>query len=282
MNRMTESSVVGTNILVRSGDPAKCLVMLHGIGSNAHTFDRLCTHLPPDWTLVSWNAPGYGGSASLSKDRPVAADYADRLADVTLALGLQHFSIIGHSLGTLIAAEFAAVHPDRTDQVILMSCAQGYGMQEGADLPEKAAARLRSLAELGPRAFAQARAPKLMHDPGGQPEIRRAAIEAMASIDPGGYAQAVYMLAAGNLAARVPHIMAPCLVMVGSQDVITPPEQSRRTFDVMRASDNGPACSYREIADAGHIVHQERPEPVAEEIRSFLCFKEPSLQEARN
>lgn len=281
MSMKTKSSVAGIEFLSRQGDPDKTLVMLHGIGSNAHTFDRLGACFPKDWTLLSWNAPGYGGSQPLSNPRPRAGDYAEQLGVFASELGLQRFSLIGHSLGTLIAAEFAAINPDRIDEVVLMSCAQGYGMKEGAELPEKAAARLQALKELGPQAFAEARAPNLMHDPEGQPDICRGAIEAMASINPDGYAQAVHMLAAGDLAARMPAVIAPCLLMVGSHDRITPPEQSRRAFEALQAAGRGASCSYREIADAGHIAHQEKSEKVASEIRAFVRFSQPSLEEAQ-
>ncbi len=280
MSTMTKHAAVGIEYLLRSGDPTKCLVLLHGIGSNAYTFDRLCDRLPPDWTLLSWTAPGYGGSEPLADPKPRAGDYAGKLHLLARELGLQRFSLVGHSLGTLIATEFAVNYRSMVDEVVLMSCAQGYGMRKGDALPEKAAARLRNLKDLGLRIFAETRAPKLMNDPEGQPEVCAGAVEAMATIDPYGYAQAVHMLAAGHLAARMPAVKAPCLVMVGEYDRITPPEQSKMAYEALKSADNAPPCAYREIPDAGHIVHQERPGPVADEISGFVRFSRTSFDEA--
>lgn len=280
MSAMTKSTASGTEFLLRDGDPGKCLVLLHGIGSNAHSFDRLCDLLPSDWKLVSWNAPGYGRSDPLSGTAPRAWDYANRLHSLVQALDLQRFTLVGHSLGTLIAGEFAFRFPRPLCELVLISCAQGYGKKPEEQLPEKAAARLRSLDELGPQAFARARAPKLLFDPDGQPELRAEAITAMAAIRPGGYAQAVHMLAAGDLAARMRTVQAPCLVMVGSQDRITPPEQSRQIYEALMAGGNETSC-YREIANAGHLAHQEKPDLVAAEIRDFVRFGQTALEEVQ-
>ncbi len=278
MTAMTPRSVAGFECLWRDGDPQRCLVMLHGIGSNAGTFERLCDRLPEDWTLLSWNAPGYGGSAPLPMERPVAADYADRLAALVDALALPGFALLGHSLGTLFAADFAARHPQRVTRLVLMSCAQGYGMAAGDELPEKAAARLRSLERLGPQAFAEERAPNLLHNPATRPDLAADAVAAMAAIDPAGYAQAVHALAAGNLAAAATRIKAPTLVVVGTGDRITPPEQSRRMHEALVSNGREAAAEYLEIDAAGHLVHQEKPGPVGAEITRFLRSDEPATQ----
>lgn len=276
MSTMTPKSLAGLECLWRDGDPRQCLVMLHGIGSNARSFERLCDHLPADWTLLSWNAPGYGGSAALPIERPVASDYADRLAALVDELGLPSFALLGHSLGTLFAADFAARHADRVSRLVLMSCAQGYGMTPGDELPEKAAARLRNLEQLGPQAFAAERAPNLLHDSAARPDLAEDAVAAMAAINPAGYAQAVNALAAGDLVGDAPDIKTPTLVVVGSQDRITPPEQSRNMHDALLST--GTATEYLEVGTAGHLVHQEKTAAVAAEITRFLHASEPAIQ----
>ena len=55
------------------------VVLLHGIGSAARSFDRQISHLSPHWRVVAWDAPGYGGSSDLPMEHPTASDYADAL-----------------------------------------------------------------------------------------------------------------------------------------------------------------------------------------------------------
>lgn len=280
MNVPRLTTISGTEFLWRAGTGPNCLVLLHGVGSNAHSFDPLFERLPADWSLVSWNAPGYGTSVPLPSAQPTAAAYAERLQDLADSLSLDRFAIAGHSLGTLIATEFARRHPQRVTALVLISCAMGYRIPAGAPLPEKAAARLRDLERLGPRAFAEARAPNLLHDPDPRTDLLGDAIEAMAAINPDGYAQAVHMLASGNLAAAAAGVQAPALVLVGAEDRVTPPDQSRRTYGALRLAGAEAGTEYREIEGAGHLVHREKPDAVAAEIIRFLAKVNRTVREA--
>ena len=132
--------VEGTELRLSQGGGGPVLVMLHGIGSDMSSFDGLTAHLPEDWTLIAWNAPGYRASRTLAKDWPTAGDYAGRLAAIADALDLPPFLLAGHSLGTLMAVAFARLHPDRVAGLILLACAQGHGAVPGR-LGEKAKAR---------------------------------------------------------------------------------------------------------------------------------------------
>ncbi|MFV0383463.1 alpha/beta fold hydrolase, partial [Paracoccus sp. (in: a-proteobacteria)] len=76
-----------TACLERRGD-GLTLILLHGIGSNASGFAGLLPHLPPGWRVIAWAAPGYGGSAPLAGEWPVAADYARALARLMDRLGI--------------------------------------------------------------------------------------------------------------------------------------------------------------------------------------------------
>ena len=254
---------------IRDGDPRKCLVMLHGIGSDNTSFDLLAEHLPGDAKLIAWNAPGYGGSQPLTDKYPLARDYAQSLFRLVDGLGLQQFTLVGHSLGTLIAVEFTALFPRRATRLVLLASAQGYGHQPGTPLPHKAAARLADLASLGPLAFARARAPNLLHYPERQPEILGAAIKTMAAIPPESYAQAVHMLSCGALSTRAAQVPVASLVLVGHQDRITPPEQSRKVHDALQSAGPDLPHLYGEVEQAGHLLHQEQPATVAARLSAF-------------
>lgn len=269
MSRASDSIVDGITLRQRPGPSGDVLVMLHGIGSDRTSFDRLSALLPTDLTLLAWNAPGYAGSAPLATARPMAAEYAGRLHGLLDVLKTGAVTLLGHSLGTLIATEFAALYPNRVNRLILLACAQGYGIAPDAPLPDKAARRLADLEHLGAAEFAHRRAPRLMHRPTAQPEICAEATRAMAAIVPDGYAQAVHMLARGDLAASARRVRSDSLVLVGADDRITPPDQSQRTHDALQNA--APALSHRfaRVSGAGHILHQERPGPVADHIAAF-------------
>jgi pimeloyl-ACP methyl ester carboxylesterase len=260
---MTPGRAAGLTLLSRAGS-GPALVALHGIGSNAASFAPLVAHLPPGTPVIAWNAPGYGGSQPLDAPWPTAADYAARLADLLDALGQAGpVTLLGHSLGCLVAAAFAARHPDRVARLVLASPALGHGAPVGGPLGVAAQARLDDLARLGPDAFAAARAPRLLHRPETCPETAAAVTAAMAAIDPAGYAQAVRMLASGRLADDLAGLALPAEVIVGAEDIITPPDAARRAHAALPDACRGPLTL---VPGCGHALPQQAPEALARRL----------------
>jgi len=247
--------------------PGPAVVCLHGIGSDATSFEALATHLPADWHLIAWHAPGYGGSDSLAPDWPLAADYATALAGLLDRLGIAQAMVVGHSLGTLIGAAFAAARPDRATALALMAPAQGYGVARGAALPDGAQARIDDLQRLGAPAFAAARAGNLLHRPGDHPAALAAITVAMGRVRLPGYAQAVRMLTSGDLSADCARLTIPTALMVGAEDRITPPAQAARAHAALPAPARGPL---HQLPGLGHALHQQDPAAVAALLVPFL------------
>jgi len=263
--RPTAGSAAGVTYLRRVGGVAAApLVLLHGIGSNAKSFASLMAALPPTVDAVAWNAPGYDASTRLADLSPTPTHYANALLRLLDTLKLDRVSLVGHSLGCLFVARFAAQHPDRVAAVALMSPALGYRVAPGAELPENVQSRIDEIIALGPQAFADKRAARLVHQPTRKPGVLAAVRDAMAAANPAGYTQAVRALGAGDLLADAARIAAPALVAVGADDLITPPANARAAHAAFVAAD------YREIADAGHALPQEQPEIVADLISRLV------------
>ncbi|UFN48176.1 alpha/beta hydrolase [Roseomonas sp. OT10] len=240
------------------GGGALPLVLLHGIGSNARSWERLLDLLDPHATAIAWDAPGYGGSDALAPAAPGPADYAEALERLLDALGLDRVRLVGHSLGCLFAARFAATRADRVATLALLSPALGYGVPPGMPLPAAVQGRIDELERMGPVAFAAARAARLVYRPEEKPEVLAAVRAAMGAVRPDGYAQAVRALGAGDLLADAARIEAPTAVAVGLEDVVTPPANAHRLHDALRH-----AGALLEVPGAGHALPQERPEAVA-------------------
>ncbi len=241
------------------------LVLLHGIGSNGDSFLPLIDALPAARDCIAWTAPGYGASAALAPATPTPRDYADALLRFLDALNLSRVVLLGHSLGCLFAARFAAAHPARVAALVLLSPALGYRVAPGAALPPAVQARIDELNAMGPQAFAAKRAARLVHDVTGKPQVVAAVERAMAAVNPAGYAQAVQALGAGDLLADAALVAAPALVAVGAQDVITPPDGARAAA---AALPHAAGCHL--IPAAGHALPQEAPQAVADLVARFI------------
>jgi pimeloyl-ACP methyl ester carboxylesterase len=230
------------------------LVLLHGIGSAARAFDDQLSGLSDRLRVIAWDAPGYGGSTCLAPASPRASDYAAALAAMLDALGIPACHLVGHSLGTLIAASFAADHPQRILSLTLASVAAGQARLPAAEREKALAQRLGDVVELGPRRMAEQRGPRLLA-PGATPEMLRRVIETMAAVRPDGFSQAARMLASGDIKADIPRLLAdmPVQFLYGDGDVITPPA---RNLEVAALR---PTAPVHVVKDAGHAVYLEQP-----------------------
>ncbi|MGD9766020.1 MAG: alpha/beta fold hydrolase [Pseudolabrys sp.] len=254
---LERSESAGLRLWRRRGRAATPLMLLHGIGSRGQSFAALMAALPNNVDVIAWDAPGYGGSRPLDNPTPAPRDYADALADLLDRLRIDRVMLVGHSLGALFAASFAAHHAGRVNALALLSPALGYRVAPGEALPAKVQARIDDLQTLGPAAFAKARAHRLVYQPERKREIAQAVEDAMAAVDPAGYAQAVQALGRGDLLADARHIKAPTLVAVGAQDIITPPDNARQAHAALSGS------RFHLIDDAGHALPQEAPQAVS-------------------
>lgn len=97
---------------------APVLLCLHGTSMQSSAWTALGSALQHRWRVIALDMRGHGRS-----DKPAAGyelvDYAGDVQAVLDSLGIARASLIGSSLGTQVAIEFAARHPDRTQKLLL-------------------------------------------------------------------------------------------------------------------------------------------------------------------
>ncbi|MEM5476264.1 alpha/beta hydrolase [Pacificibacter sp. AS14] len=256
----------GLSYFERAGD-GPVLVCLHGIGSNAGSFSRLLTELPMDWRVIAWNAPGYLNSIPLTMDWPAASDYADALLALFDRLNLDRISLLGHSLGCLAAAAAALRTPERLETMILACCALGHGFEQGSVLSSASQKRISDLEALGPKGFAAERAGRLVFEPEHNAEVADFVMQNMSEVSMPGYGQAARLLAGGKLLDDLSDCAVPTSVIFGAEDVITPPENSRKAYAALSEIVRGQLIS---IAGAGHAAYQQCPKEFAAAVTRCL------------
>lgn len=263
----SERLAAGIDYLERPARGGGTLLLLHGVGSNAATFAPLLPLLPTELRVIAWNAPGYGRSPRLAPDWPVAADYAAALARFLDMIGLERVTLVGHSLGCLTGAAFAAEYRDRVERLVLSSPALGHGVRRGVALSPAAQARVDDLAELGPEAFADRRAARLVHAPADNVDVVARVRDAMSKVTLEGYPQAARMLASGRLLDDAERLQVRTDVIVGREDVVTPPEAAKRAHAAIRLPFRGTLTI---VPDAGHALYQQAPEAFAQVLSAPL------------
>lgn len=102
--------------------PVATLVFLHGIGNSGKTWDEVSMDLPDNVNLIVVDLLGFGDSPKPDWATYDARTQANSLAKTLLKIGLRRNTIIiGHSMGSLVAVEFAKRYPKWTQALILCS-----------------------------------------------------------------------------------------------------------------------------------------------------------------
>jgi len=102
------------------GNPtAPPVVCVHGYTSSAQAFNALARRFHDRGHFVALDVRGHGESAW----SPAGAyQYGDQVADLTAIvdkLGLSRFTLIGTSMGGIIAMAYAGAHPDRLTHLVI-------------------------------------------------------------------------------------------------------------------------------------------------------------------
>lgn len=196
------------------------LILLHGIGSGAGSWLRQL-QAAGSRRVLAWNAPGYGRSTRLEPDTPSADDYAARAWDWLDGLGIGRVTLVGHSLGALMAAAATRGQPGRVARLVLLAPALGYRSAAPEVREQRLRERREALETLGPAGMARKRGAAML-SPAASAEQVTFIQSVMAQIEPAGYMQAVRMLVGADLFADLSGIGVPIAVASGSADTITP------------------------------------------------------------
>jgi pimeloyl-ACP methyl ester carboxylesterase len=272
---VTQIDTAGGRVQFRQAGNAQLApthVLLHGIGSNSASWVwqlQAAAKLGAEQTavnLLAWDAPGYssaepgsdrGKSAPLAPDAPTAQDYAQRLwqwLDAMQAASGQAarpVTLVGHSLGALMAASAARLAPARVARLLLLAPAQGYARASPEERRNKLQNRLDTLAALGPAGLAEKRGPAML-SPQADAALLAFAQSVMAQIIPAGYTQASRMLSEGDLLKDLAVVVCPVAVASGDADTVTPPAGCQAVARHVGAP-------YTPLPGAGHLCALERP-----------------------
>ena len=94
------------------------LIMLHGIGRVAHTFDHIAPHFAAKYHVIAVDMRGHGDSAWDPKGAYLVEDYTKDIEALAEQLHLRNIVIWGNSTGGRVAQVFAGMHPELVAAVI--------------------------------------------------------------------------------------------------------------------------------------------------------------------
>jgi len=259
--------LAGVKLHVRDTGPrtAPAVILLHGFGASLQTWEDWARDLEKDHRVIRYDLPGFG----LTGADP-SGDYTDaRSIAVLLALmdrlGVARASVVGNSMGGRIAWTFAALHPERTDKLVLVS-PDGFaspGLEYG--VAPKVPLMMRTLPYVLPSFMLRASlAPAYANSDVLTDALFTRYRDMM--LAPGVRGAIVQRMGQQALVDPVPllkRIEAPALLMWGERDGMIPFANSA---DYLRALPHGTLAA---LPGIGHIPQEEAPATVGI-LREFL------------
>jgi pimeloyl-ACP methyl ester carboxylesterase len=95
------------------------ILLIHGIGDNSSTWEKVQTKLAQRFTVIAPDLLGHGKSDKPRADYSVAA-YANGMRDLLAVLDIERVTVVGHSLGGGVTMQFAYQYPQLVERIVLV------------------------------------------------------------------------------------------------------------------------------------------------------------------
>ena len=236
------------------------LLLIHGAAHDHDAWHQVASGLSAAGCCVlAPDLPGHGLSGG--PPLPSIEALADWLPALLDAAGVDKAILVGHSMGSLIALEGAARHPQRVSGLVLLGCSVPMPVADtllgcAATTPDLVY-RLMNEYSLTPR-FQLAGGGHGIWGPGVTLAIMRRSPPGALAID---LANCNNYLNGLEAAAQV---RCQTLLMVARRDRMTPRRNLPPLQEALRHA------LRVEIADCGHAMMSERPQAVVEHLLNFL------------
>ncbi len=273
---LQELTIHDQRMTYRTAGEGPVLLLIHGMAGSATTWKQVMPALSERFTVVAPDLLGHGRSDKPAGDYSLGA-FASTLRDLLVALGPEHATMVGQSLGGGVAMQLAYQYPERCERLVLVGSG-GLGREVNPllrylSLPgSEAVLRLTCAA---PVRGAVEKVAGLASRVGLHPApvvaelwrsyasladdaTRRAFLRSLrAVIDPRG--QVVSAANRLHLAAEI-----PTLIVWGDADPIIPVEHAHAAHAAI------PGSRLEIFEGVGHYPHCEAPERFVEVLTEFI------------
>lgn len=235
------------------------LVMQHGYVGGGGYFAAQAARLARFFDVICPDLPGFAGSASQRAEMTVPG-LSRALVELLDELGVEQFSLLGHSLGGSVALQTALDHPRRIDKLVLYATGCTGNLAKRFESVEDTVNRIQSEGiEVTAKRIAATwfvegtRAPmyEFCVAAAGKPD-QAAAIEVMKS------------LPAWDVSDRLAQLKMPALVICGDRD------RSYGLEDTLAMARRIAESQFCVLPNCAHAAHLEAPEIFTEVLTTFL------------
>jgi 3-oxoadipate enol-lactonase len=260
-------SVNGIDLYYEEAGDGLPLLLISGAGGKTLDWTPLLPALSERFRVVSFDNRG-GGRSSAPPGPYTTRQMADDATALLDHLAITRAHVVGLSLGGMIGQELALAAPARVDRLVLLAT---YARPRLSILaPWQTFLRQAREQALDPTGYALCTMPWYFTPAFMvQQEQVEAALAKMLSAP---YPTPGHGLTAQAAAARhhdalerLSAIAAPTLVLVGAEDIVTPPSSAQELAAGI------PGARLQVLERGGHLMSVEYPEAVAEALLAFLA-----------
>lgn len=246
------------------------ILLLHGSFSSLHTFDGWADALRDRFRIIRLDLPGFGLSGTNPDHQYTVARYIEVLEILVNRLGITKMAIGGNSLGGWLAWEYALLHPDQVERLILISAA-GFLDDKSIPLPFKMA-RAPVVNRIVKFVITRNLVEVFLKQVYGNPEqVTSQLVDRYFDLfSREGNPEAFIALVNGrhvDHTARLPRLQMPTLIMWGDRDEWQPIDNAYRFLKAIPASE---MIIYEGL---GHVCMEENPRLTAEDLAQFMTEK---------
>jgi pimeloyl-ACP methyl ester carboxylesterase len=245
-----------------AGTGGHTLLLVHGFPLTSKMWAPQIAALSSGWRVIAPDLPGFGRTPPGARS---VDDYAAALHELLDRLGVDRAVVAGFSMGGYIAFAFQRRYAARVRGLILIDTKADADTDEGRNGRHAMAERARAE---GKGVVIDAMLPRLVSDStlSGRPDVVQQVLDVAAGATVDGIVNALEAMAARPSSVDdLPGIVAPALILVGKEDVITPPADAEKMADAI------PDAKLVVIPDAGHTTPLEQPDAVNAAMREFLA-----------
>lgn len=252
----------GTAYLATGQGPA--VVLIHGVGLNKEMWGAQFVGLAPHYRVIAYDMLGHGGSPRPPGDTGLEG-YARQLLELLDHLQIAQATVIGFSMGGLVARAFALEYPTRTQRLVVLNSVFNRNPEQRAGVRERTA----QAAEHGPDANAEAALGRWFSREyqAANPAQIAALRQTLAANDPRGYLTTYSLFASEDMhrADDLHRIEVPTLIATGELDPGSTPQMARELAARI------PGAQVVVLDEQRHMMPVESPRLVNRMLLDFLA-----------
>ncbi|GAA4368933.1 alpha/beta hydrolase [Paeniglutamicibacter cryotolerans] len=247
------------------------LVFAHGFGTDQSMWNKILPSLIDHYRVILFDHVGSGGSDQSAYDSATYClldAYVDDLMELCAELDLVDATLIGHSVGAMMAISAAAKdHSRRWGRLILLTASPSY-----LDYPEDGyvggftrqdIAEVFESLDANYLVWAESMAPVYMNTPDA-PELDHEIQGSFGRISPRVARDFARVAFLSDVRHLLPEVRIPALILQSTDDIVTPEQVGTYLHEHLRAS------TLVRLEATGHFPQSSAPEETVAAILSYL------------